>query len=92
MPHCCVLARSLGCEGGGEDGPLIPSNPMQKLHPSPEHPTCPSSLSGWLSPGQQDSCSPVHLYGALKGHPAFLLCHFSPCLCFCPIMNTRAKL
>lgn len=33
----------------------------QKLGPSPEHPTFPCSVNGWLPPGQQYSCSLVHL-------------------------------
>lgn len=69
---------------------LVSSNPMQKLSPSPEHPTFPSGVNGWRSPRQQYFCLLANFWGTPKGHLGFLLCPFSPSLLPSQPLNTKA--
>lgn len=76
VPHCCMLPRSPGREVVGQDEVSHLAQPKQKLGPSPEHAAVPHRPAVFLLTGLPS--------GALKGHPGFLLCHFSSRLCFCP--------
>lgn len=85
MPHACVLAKSWDMEVVGEDGAslLFQSNAeMRSLIGAPNLP----QQREWVAV-TRPAVIPAHwsTFECFKTSLGFLLCHFSPCLCFCPI-------